>query len=144
MEFAVSFCCCCLVTQSCPALWNPMDCSMPGFPILHHLLPFAQTHVHWVNDAIQPSQPLSSTSPPALNLFQHQGLLQWVGLSHQVAKILELQLQHSYSNEYPGLISFRTDWFDLLAIQQTLKSLLQHHHLEISFLWCSTFFMVIH
>ena len=82
------------VTQSCPTLCNPMDCSMPGFPVHHQLPEFAQTHVHWVNNAIQPSHPLSSPSPPAFNLSQHQGLFQWVGSSHQVAKVLKFQLQH--------------------------------------------------
>ena len=86
--------CCCSVAQSCPTLWDPMDCSTPGFPVLHYLPEFAKTHVHWVNDAIQPSHPLSSCSPPAFNLSQHQGLFQWVDCSHQVAKVLELQLQH--------------------------------------------------
>ena len=85
--------CCCSVTQSCPTLCNPMDCSMPGFPALHHLAELAQTHVHWVSDAIQPSHPLSSPSPPAFNLSQHQGLFQRVSSSHQVAKVLELQHQ---------------------------------------------------
>ena len=72
---------------------DPMDCSTPGLPVLHHLTELAQTHVHWVCDAIQPSHPMSSPSPPAFNLFQHQGLFQWVSSSHQVAKVLELQLQ---------------------------------------------------
>ena len=82
----------CSVTQSCPTLCNPMDCSTPGFPVLHHLSEFA--HVHWVSDAIQQSCPLSSPSPPTFNPSQHQGLFQWAGSSHQVAKVLELQLQH--------------------------------------------------
>ena len=82
-----------LVTQSCPTLCNPIDGSMPGFPVLHNLPEFAQTHVHWVNDAIQPSHSLLSPSPPPFDLFQHQGLFQWVSTSHQVAKILELQHQ---------------------------------------------------
>ena len=82
------------VAQSCPTPCNPMDCSTPGFPVLHYLPEFAQTHVHWVDDVIQPSHPLSPLSPPALNLSQHQGLLQWVSSSHQVAKVLEFQLQH--------------------------------------------------
>ena len=73
---------------------DPMDCSTPGFPALHHLPELVQTHVHWVSDAIQPSHPLLSPSPPAFNLFQCQGLYQWVSSSHQVAKVLELQLQH--------------------------------------------------
>ena len=75
-------------------LCDPMDCSTPGFPVRHFLPEFAQTHIHWVGDAIQPSHPLSSPSPLALNLSQHQGLFQWVSSSHQVAKVLELQLQH--------------------------------------------------
>ena len=73
-----------------------MDCSMPGFPVLNHLLKFAQIHVHWVGDAIQPSHPLSSPSPPAFNLSQHQGLFLWVSSLHQVAKVLEFQLQHQF------------------------------------------------
>ena len=72
-------------------LCNPMDCNTPGFPVLHYLMEFAQTQVHWIDDAIQPSHPLSSSFPPAFNLSQHHGLFQWVGCSHQVAKILELQ-----------------------------------------------------
>ena len=83
---------CCSVTQSCPTLYDPMDCSTPGFPFLHRLLEFAQTHVHWVGDAIQPSHLLLPTSPPAFNLSQHQGLFQWISSSHQVAQVLELQL----------------------------------------------------
>ena len=81
------------VAQLCPTLWDPMDCSTPVFPVHHQLPELAQTHVHWVGDAIQPSHPLLPPSPPALNLSQHQGLFQWVGSSHQVAKVLELQLQ---------------------------------------------------
>ena len=79
---------------SCVWLFDPMDCSMPGLPVHHQLLEFTQTHVHWVGDAIQPSPPLSSLSPPAFNLSQHQGLFQWVSSLHQVAKVLEFQLQH--------------------------------------------------
>ena len=75
-------------------LCNPMDCSMPGFPVLHYLPELAQTHIHWLGDAIQPTHPLSPASPPALNLSQHQGLFQWVSSSHQVAKVLEFQLLH--------------------------------------------------
>ena len=76
--------------QSCLILWDPMDCSMPGFPVHHQLRELAQTHVHRVGDTIQLSHPLSSPSPPAFNLSQHQGLFQWVSSSHQVAKVLEL------------------------------------------------------
>ena len=118
-----------------------MDCSMPGFPVPHYLLESAQTHVHWVSDASQPSHPLSSLSPPAFNLSQHQGLFQWVDSSHQMAKVLQLQIQHQSSNEYLGLISFRIDWLDLFAVQGTLKILLQHHCSKVSILWCSAFFM---
>ena len=82
------------VTQSCPTLCNPRDCTTPGLPVHHQLWEFTQTHVHWVGDAIQPSHPLSSPSPPAFNLSQHQGLFKWVSSSHQVAKVLECQLQH--------------------------------------------------
>ena len=85
---------CCSVIQSCPAPCDPTECSMPSFPVLHHLLKFAKTHVHWVSDAIQPSHPLLSPSPPALNLAHHQGHFQWVSSLHQVAKGLALQLQH--------------------------------------------------
>ena len=80
-------------TQLCPILWDPMDCSMPGFPVHQELLEFTQTHVHQVDDAIQPSHLLSPASPPAFNLSQHERLFQWVGSSHQVAKVLEFQHQ---------------------------------------------------
>ena len=82
------------VAQSCLTLCNPMDCSPPGFPVHHQLPELTQTHVHWVGDAVQPSHPLSSPSPPALNLSQHQGLFQWVSSLCQVAKGLKFQLQH--------------------------------------------------
>ena len=82
------------VAQLCPTLCDPMDCSTPGFPVHHQLPEYTQTHVHWVGDAIQPSHPLSSPSPLAFNLSQHQGLFQWVSSSHQVAKVLDFQLQH--------------------------------------------------
>ena len=82
------------VTQSCPTLCDPMNCSMPGILVHHQLPEFTQTHVHWAGDAIQPSHPLSSPSLPALNLSQPQGLYKWVSSSHQMAKVLEFQLQH--------------------------------------------------
>ena len=82
------------ITQSCPTLCDPMNCSTTGLPVRHQLLEFTQTHVHWVGDDIQASHPLSSPSPPALNLSQHQGLFKWVSSSHQIAKVLEFQLQH--------------------------------------------------
>ena len=86
--------CCCSVTKSCPTLWDLMVYSTSDFPVLHHLPEFAQTHVHWVSDAIQPSHSLLSSSPPVFNLPQHQGLFKWVSSSHLVANVLELQLQH--------------------------------------------------
>ena len=130
------------VAQLCPTLCDPLDCSTPGFPIHHHLLELGQTHVHPVGDGIQPSHPLLFLSPPALNVSQHQGLFQWGSSSHQVAKVLEFQVQNHPSNEHPGLISFRMDWLDVLAFQGTLKSLLQHHSSKESILWPSAFFIV--
>ena len=120
-----------------------MDCSIPGFAVLHQLPEFAQTHVHWVRDAIQPSHPLSSPSPPFFNLSQHQGLFQWISSSNQVAKVLEFHLSISPSNEYSGLISFRIEWFDLLTVQETLKSSLtlqfkSINSLVLSFLYSPT------
>ena len=118
-----------------------MDYSMPGFSVHHQLPEFTQTHVHRVSDAIQPSHPLSSPSYPAFNLSQLKGLSQWVS-SHPVAKVLEFQLQISPSNEYSVLISFRMDWLDLLTVQGTLKSLLQHHSSKPSILRHSAFLTV--
>ena len=115
---------------------------MPGFPVLHYLPKLAQTHVYRVGGAIQPSHPLSSPSPPAFNLSQHQGLIRWVSSSNQVAKVWEFQLQHQSFHWISGLISFRIDWFAFLAVQGTLKSLLQHHNLKASVLQCSALFMV--
>ena len=115
-----------------------MDHSTPGLPVHHQLLESTPTHVHRVGDAIQPSYPLSSPSP-AFNLSQHQGLFKWVSSSHQVAKVLEFQLQHQ---SFPGLISFRMNWLDLLAVQGTLKSLLQHHSSKALVLRCSAFLIV--
>ena len=111
-------------------------------PCPSQLPEFTQTNVHWVGDTIHPPHPLSPPSPPALNLSQHQSLFKWVSSSHQVAKILEFQFQHQSSNEYSGLIFFRMDWLDLLAVQGTLKSLLQHHSSKASILQCSAFFRV--
>ena len=129
------------VTQSCPTLWDPMNRSMPGFPVHHQLPEFTQTHAHRDGDAIQPSHLLSSPSPPAPNPSQHQGLFQWINSSHEVAKVLEFHFSISPSNEHPGLISFRVDWLDLLPVQGTLKSLLQHHSSKPSILH-SAFFTV--
>ena len=119
-----------------------MNCSMPGLPVHHQLPESTQNYVHWVGDAIQPSHPLSSLSPPAFNLSQHQGLFQWVSSLLQVPKVLELWLQHQSFQLISGLISFRMDWLDLHAVQGTLKSLLQHHSSKASILWCSAFFIV--
>ena len=119
------------VTQSCPTLHNPMNRSTPGLPVHHHLPEFTQTHVHRVGDTIQPSHPLTSP-PPALNPPQNQGLFQCVNSLHEMAKVLEFQLQHQSFQEHPGLIFFRMDWLDLLAVQGTLKSLLQHHSSKVS------------
>ena len=105
------------VPLSCSTLWDPMNCSKPGLPVHHQLPEFTQTHVHWVGDAIQPSHPLSSPSPPATNPSQHQSLFQWVNSSHEVAKVLEFKFSIIPSKEIPGLISFRMDWLDLLAVQ---------------------------
>ena len=98
--------------------------------------------VHWVGDAIQPSHPLSSPSPPAFNLSQHQGLSQRVILHIRWPKYWSFSFSNSPSNEYSGLISFRMDWLDFLAVQGTLKSLLQHHSSKLSILWRSAFFIV--
>ena len=130
------------VTQSCPTLCYPMNCSTLGLPVHPQLLEFTQTHVHWVGDAIQSSHPLSSPSPPAFNLSQHQCLFQWVSSSCQLAKVLEFQLQHQSFQWILGLISFRINWLDLLTVQGTLKSLLQHHSSKASILWHSAYFIV--
>ena len=110
-----------LVTQSCPTLCDPMDCSAPGFPVHHQLLELAQTKVHRISDAIQPSYPPSSPSPSSFNLFQHQGLFP---MSQFFASggYWSFGFSFSPSNEYSGLISFRIDWLDLFAVQGTLKS----------------------
>ena len=114
---------------------------MPSFAVLHYLQ-FAQNHVCWVGDAIHPSHPLPTPSLPAFNLSQHQGLFRWVSSSHQVAKVLEFQLRHQ-SFQWIFRVDFlRTDSFDLLAVQGTHKSLLQHHSSKASILQCSAFFIV--
>ena len=119
-----------------------MDHSTPGSPVLHYLPEFAQIHVHWVSDAIEPSHPLPAPSPFNFNLSQHQALFQWVGSSYQVAKVLEFHFRISPSNEYSELISFRIDWFDLFAIQKTLEDLLQLQNLKASNIWHLVFFIV--
>ena len=119
-----------------------MNHRTPGLPVHHQLLEFTQTHVHWVGDPIQPSHPLSSPSAPAPNPFQHQGHLQWVTLCIRWPKYWSFSFRISPSNEHPGLISFRIDWLDLLVVQGTLKSLLQHHKSKASILQHSAFFTV--
>ena len=111
-----------------------MNCSTPGLPVHYQLPESSQTHVHWAGDAIQQFHPLFSPSPPAFNLSQHQGFFQWASSSHQVAKVLEFQLQHQ-------LISFRMNWLDLLVVQGTLKTLPQHHSSKASILQHSAFFI---
>ena len=121
-----------------------MNRSMPGLPVHHQLSDSTQTHVHWVSDAIQSSHPLWSLSPPIFSLSQYQGLFQWVSSSHQVLmwkKYWSFSFNISPSNEQPGLISFRMDWLDLLAVQETLKSLLQHRSSRASILRRSAFFI---
>ena len=136
-------CCCCSFAKSSPALCNRMDCSTPGSSVLIYLLEFTQIHVRWVGDTIQPSHPLPLSSPFAFNLSQHPGLFQWVGCSSQVApSIGSFSFSISPSNEYLGLISFRIDWFDLLAVHGTLRSLLLHHCSKASIFQFSAFFMV--
>ena len=119
-----------------------MDCSMPGFPVYHQLLELAQTHVHSVSDAIQPFHPLSSllllySIFPSIRVFSNESVLciKW-------PKYWNFSFSISPCNEYSGLISFRTDWFDLLAVQGALKSPLQHHSSKVSILWHSAFFLV--
>ena len=133
------------VAQLCLTLCDPMDSRMPCFPVHHQLPELTQTHVHWVGDAIQPSHPLSSPSPPAFNLYQHQGLSDESVLCIRWPKYWSSSFSVSTSNEYSGLISFRRDWLDLLAVQGTLKSrllLLQHHSSKAPILWWSTSFTV--
>ena len=113
--------CCCSLTQLCLNLCDPVDCSTLGFPVLHHHPEFAQTHVHRVGDAFQPSRPLSSTSPPALNLSKHQDLLNQSALHIRWPKYWSFSFQISPTNKHLGLISFRMDWLDLPAVQGTLK-----------------------
>ena len=130
------------VAQSCLTLCNPMNLSTPGLPVHHQLLESTQTHVHLVGDAIQPLLPHPLLSPsPAFNLSQHQNLSNESVLLTRWPKYWSFSFSISPSNEHPGLISLRMDWLDLLAVQGTLKSLLQHHSSKTSFIWHSAFFI---
>ena len=126
----------------CPSLGDPMGCSTQSSPVLHCLLEFPQTHIHWVIDAIQPSHPLLPllllpSISPSIRVFSNKSALciRWL-------KYWSFSFSISSSNEYSGLISFRIDKFDLRAVRGTLKSLLQHHSAKASILWCSAFFTV--
>ena len=112
------------VAQLCPTLCDPMNCSTPGLPVHHHLSEFTQTRIHWVSDAVQPSHPLSSPSPPAPNPSQHQVFSNRSTLRMRWPKYWSFSFSIILSKEHPGLISFRMDWLDLLAVQRNLKSLL--------------------
>ena len=129
------------VAQLCPTLCDPMNHSTPGLPVHHQLQEFTQTHIHRVGDDIQPSHPLSSPSPPAfspsIRVFSNESVLCTRG-----PKDWSFSFSISPSNEHPGLISFRMDWLDLLAVPGTLKSLLQHHSSKASILRRSAFFTV--
>ena len=127
------------VAQSCPTLWDPMNRSTPD---LNKLPKSTQTPVHRVSDVIKPPHPLSSPSPPAPNPSQRRGLFQWVNSLHEVAKVLEFQLQHQSFQWTPETDLLWMDWLDLLGVQGTLTSLLQHHSSKASILWCSAFFTV--
>ena len=115
------------VTHSCLTLCNAMDCSMPGLPVHHQLPEFTQTDVHRDGDTIQPSHPLLSPSLPTFNLSQHQGISSESVLCIRWPKYWSFSFSISPSNEYSGLLSFGMDWLDILAVQGTVKSLLQHH-----------------
>ena len=134
--------CCFSVAQLCPTLSDSMDCSMPGFTVLHHFPELAQIHVHWVGDAIQPSCRLLAllllpSVFPSIRVFANASVLciRW-------PKYWSFSFSISLSSEYSGLIYFRMNWLDLLAVQGTLKSLLQHHSSKASILHCSAFFIV--
>ena len=130
------------VAQLCPTLWDPMNRSTPGLPVHHQLSESTQTHVHWVGDAIQPSHPLSSPSPSALNFPSIRVFSNELALRIRWPQYWSFSFNISPSNEHPGLVSFRMDVLDLLAVQGTLKRLLQHHSTKAWILRCSAFFMV--
>ena len=134
--------CCFSVAQLCPTLSDPVDCSVPGFPVLHHFLELAQTHVHRVGDAIQPSCPLLPllllpSIFPSISVCSNESALciRW-------PKYWSFSFGISHSKEYLGLIYFRMNWLDLLAVQGALKSLVQHHSSKASIFQCSAFFIV--
>ena len=134
--------CCCSVAQSCLTLCDSMDCSTPGFPVLHYLPEVAQTHVHWVSDAIQSSRPLSNllllpSIFPSIRVFSNES-----ALCSRWPKFWSFSFNISPSNEHAGLISFKMNLLDLLAVLGTLKSLLQCHSSKASILWCSAFFII--
>ena len=127
------------VAQSCPTLCDPTNCSIPGLPVHHQLLEFTQTHIHQVGDAIPPSHPLSSPFPlapipPSIRVFSSESTLRM-----RWPKYWSFSFSIIPFKEIPGLISFRMDWLDLLAVQETLKSLLQHHNSKASILQRSAF-----
>ena len=119
-----------------------MNHSTPGLPVQHQLPEPIQTHVCWVGDAIQPSHSLSSPSLPAINFSQHQGLFKWIISLQRCLKYWSFSFSIIPSKEHPGLISFRMEWLDLLSVQRTLKSLLQHHSSKASILQHSAFFII--
>ena len=139
MEYLVQFS---SIIQSCPTLCDPMNCSTPGLPVHHQLLESTQTHVHRVGDAIQPSHPLSSPSPSAPNPSRIRVFSSESTLCIRWPKYWSFSFNIIPSNEHPGLISFRMDWLDLLAVQGILKSLLLHHSSKASIFWHSAFFIV--
>ena len=131
VSLSIRVCCSCSVAQSCPTLCDTMDCNMPGFSVLNHLLDLAQTHVRRVDDAIQPCYPLSSPSPSASIFLSIRVFSNELTLDIRWPKYWSFSFTISPSSEYSGFISFRIDWFDLLAVQGILKSLLQHHIEEV-------------
>ena len=134
-----NYCCCCSVPQSCPTLCDPMNYSMPGLSVPHHLPKFAQVHVHCIGDVIQPSHAQLPSSPSARNLSHHQGHSNESALCIRWPKYCSFNFSISPSNEHSGLTSLKIDWLDL-AVQGTPRSLLQHHSSKASILWCSDFF----
>ena len=136
-------CCCCSVAQLCPTLCDPMNCSTPGFPTLHHFLRLAQTHIHWVGNTIQLSHPLSSHSPPAFNIFQHQGLFKWVSSSHQMASIgasasasvFLMIIQDWFPLGWTGWISLQSKGLSRVFYNTTAQ---KHQFFVSSFLYGST------